>query len=744
MCKDIHLIVLLFLRIIIFYFSENLIFFSNDYILKLEDVGGCEATEDQTELGLKNSSLNGSKCSPNGVHYGSGGFTCARTITALASIAHVAVSSYSVLEELVSNFLSGSLEDHILSSLCLFIEGKASGRDSHNFLTLLGVPSFEETHIPGSLRHPNIAPVLAMLKTDSYINLLLPKRPYTLENILHYSPNALNSEWHINFLIYQLLSALAYMHGLGVAHGNICPSSVMLTESCWIWLHVPDKSGLGFSLSSSSTGDECTNNDLIKVCCSMEGCPSQGLYADLKLSPSMDWECGFNLWWRGELSNFEYLLILNRLAGRRWGDHTFHSVMPWVIDFSTKPDENSDAGWRDLSKSKWRLAKGDEQLDFTYSTSEIPHHVSDECLSELAVCSYKARRLPLSVLRMAVRSVYEPNEYPSTMQRLYQWTPDECIPEFYCDPHLFKSLNAGMTDLAVPSWAGSPEMFIKMHREALESDRVSRQLHHWIDITFGYKMSGQAAVAAKNVMLPSSEPMKPRSVGRRQLFTHPHPMRRVSIRKTSDGTMDSAVHQFNLNEVVDECSLLPETAYLRELEEASAFAEHARHLSSLYRNQPKCNAKNIVSVEESPEENFRKHILPPSDPGKHHGVPFHIDLNHLLEYVEVGDESCMGYQELMLWRQKSSCSMRFSADIANDIFSVGCVIAELHLRRPLFDSTSMAVYLESGILPGLLQELPPHTRVLVEACIETEWMRYWLSLYLCFLCLMHYVNVDCK
>lgn len=695
---------------------------SNEYVLKLEDLGGRETAEDHAEVSHKNSSVNGSKCSLSGVHYGSGGFTCARTITALAPIAHVAISSYSVLEELVSNFLSGSLEDHILSSLCLFVEGKASGRDSHNFLTLIGVPSFEETHIPGSLRHPNIAPLLAMLRTDSCINLLLPKPPFTLENILHYSPNALNTEWHVNFLVYQLLSALAYMHGLGVAHGNLCPSSVMLTESCWLWLHIPDKCGSGFSLSSM--GDECTVAASMKLGCNMEGCPSQGLYADLKLSPSMDWQCGFHQWWKGELSNFEYLLILNRLAGRRWGDHTFHSVMPWVIDFSTKPDENSDAGWRDLSKSKWRLAKGDEQLDFTYSTSEIPHHVSDECLSELAVCSYKARRLPLSVLRMAVRSVYEPNEYPSTMQRLYQWTPDECIPEFYCDPHIFKSLNAGMTDLAVPSWAGCPEVFVKMHRDALESDHVSRQLHQWIDITFGYKMSGWEAVTAKNVMLPSSEPMMPRSVGRRQLFMRPHPMRRVSVRKTSDCTMESVMHRFNVNELVNDCSLLPETAYLQELEEASAFAEHARHLNSLYRNQPKYNVKEIFTVEEPRKENLKEHLLQPSDPGKHHGVPFHVDLNYLLESVEVGGESSMGYQELMLWRQKSSCSMRFSADIANDMFSVGCIIAELHLRRPLFDSTSMAVYLESGTLPGLLQELPPQTRVLVEACIETDWTRY--------------------
>ena len=46
-------------------------------------------------------------------------------------------------------------------------------------------------------------------------------------------------------------------------------------------------------------------------------------------------------------------------------------------------------GWRDLTKTQWRLAKGDEQLDFTYRSSESPHHISDEALSELALCIYK-------------------------------------------------------------------------------------------------------------------------------------------------------------------------------------------------------------------------------------------------------------------------------------------------------------------------------------------------------------------
>lgn len=72
----------------------------------------------------------------------------------------------------------------------------------------------------------------------------------------------------------------------------------------------------------------------------------------------------------------------------------------------------------------------------------------------------------------------------------------ELIPEFYYLPDFLTNHNAfelgdrqdghPLSDVVLPPWAkGSPHEFVRMHRAALESDIVSKSLHHWVDLIFG-------------------------------------------------------------------------------------------------------------------------------------------------------------------------------------------------------------------------------------------------------------------
>lgn len=84
------------------------------------------------------------------------------------------------------------------------------------------------------------------------------------------------------------------------------------------------------------------------------------------------------------------------------------------------------------------------------------------------------------------------------------------LPEFLCNLNQFdlgklQSSNQLLDDVQLPPWAhDSPEEFIRLHRMALESDYVSAHLHQWIDLIFGYKQTGQAAIDALNVFMYSS------------------------------------------------------------------------------------------------------------------------------------------------------------------------------------------------------------------------------------------------
>ena len=46
-------------------------------------------------------------------------------------------------------------------------------------------------------------------------------------------------------------------------------------------------------------------------------------------------------------------------------------------------------------------------------------------------------------------------------------------------------------DVELPPWASNPHEFVRINRQALESEFVSCQIHQWIDLIFGYKQKGK-------------------------------------------------------------------------------------------------------------------------------------------------------------------------------------------------------------------------------------------------------------
>ncbi|XP_017153735.1 WD repeat-containing protein 81 [Drosophila miranda] len=395
--------------------------------------------------------------------------------------------------------------------------------------------------------HPNILPALVAIESSTHFSVFFypPALKCSLYDCITYSPALLGKGYNKTlFIIYQILQLSKQLQSQGFFLGDLRLQHIVLRENLWLQvlprlqcnLLEEDTAGAGADMSPLTPLTTPELGDLADPPLHLH-LPTSSTVFDLKLAYD---PAHFNLreyaemWCSGQLSNFDYLTILNNACGRSLTNAAHHHIMPWVTDFAGR----NGANWRDLSRSKYRLNKGDVHLDLMYAHAsqhgavdglggeQVPHHVSD-FLSEITYFVYMARRTPQSILCAHVRPIWVPAEYPVSIQRLQEWTPDECIPEFYSDPMIFKSIHEDLPDLELPAWATCPEDFICKHREALESQYVSERLHHWIDLNFGYKLSGKAAVKSKNVCLTLVD--QHRNLSQRgivQLFTQAHPPRR--------------------------------------------------------------------------------------------------------------------------------------------------------------------------------------------------------------------------
>ncbi|XP_054734864.1 neurobeachin-like protein 1 isoform X2 [Anastrepha obliqua] len=232
-------------------------------------------------------------------------------------------------------------------------------------------------------------------------------------------------------------------------------------------------------------------------------------------------------WVNREISNFEYLMYLNTIAGRSYNDLSQYPVFPWILSDYTSDvlDLTDPKSFRDLSKPIGVInPKNEAGVRTKYESFEDPSgaipkfHYGTHYSNSGGVLHYLLRVEPFTSLHIELQSGRfdvadrQFHSIPQTWKLLMDNTNDvkELIPEFFYFPEFLKNMNKfdlghlqitkeKVDDVILPPWATTPEEFIAIHRRALESEYVSQNLHHWIDLIFGYKQKGPKAVEALNV-----------------------------------------------------------------------------------------------------------------------------------------------------------------------------------------------------------------------------------------------------
>ncbi|VVB06449.1 unnamed protein product [Arabis nemorensis] len=224
-------------------------------------------------------------------------------------------------------------------------------------------------------------------------------------------------------------------------------------------------------------------------------------------------------WARWEISNFEYLMQLNTLAGRSYNDITQYPVFPWILcDYISEVlDLSNPSNYRDLSKpigalNPERLKKFQER----YSSFEDPiipkFHYDSHYSSAGAMLHYLARVEPFTSLSIQLqggkfdRANRMFSDIAATWKGVLQDMNNvkELVPELFYLPEMLTSENSiqlgeKLDPVKLPPWAKTPIDFVHKQRMALESEHVSAHLHEWIDLIFGYKQRGKEAIQANNV-----------------------------------------------------------------------------------------------------------------------------------------------------------------------------------------------------------------------------------------------------
>ncbi|KAG2372851.1 hypothetical protein C9374_013131 [Naegleria lovaniensis] len=247
------------------------------------------------------------------------------------------------------------------------------------------------------------------------------------------------------------------------------------------------------------------------------------------------------LWVNGQISNFDYLSTLNRVAGRTQNDVHLYPIFPWIFADTSSESLNLEepSSFRDLGK---HVACLSEQI-----TSKLERPLCNNfCLNYSSAMSYLVRPYPDVMIHFNDGRFMEGHQLLKSVETT--WTnilngkdPKEAIPELYDGNGSIlvnsKGLPLGGTgDVELPPWAIDAKDFVLKAKEALESEYVSKNLHKWIDLMFGVNQNhSEYGQVYPESCFSSDQPLNATTgIAPSKLFDQPHRQRCTKLERACD------------------------------------------------------------------------------------------------------------------------------------------------------------------------------------------------------------------
>ena len=257
----------------------------------------------------------------------------------------------------------------------------------------------------------------------------------------------------------------------------------------------------------------------------------------------------YEKWRTWDISTLHLLMVLNLYGNRTFNDMNQYPVFPWIFTeykSETFPENfidkirplDSPMGMLEISQetkdrrkeyiSHWNLGRSDDDDE---EEGDKYDRYGSHYSTSLYVSYYLVRMFPFSSIRIELQgaSFDDPNRLFNAIDTSFDCSSTqksdlrELVPELFCCPEILlnnndfnfgeikddkdKSSNSMklVQEVVAPKWSkNDPYLFVKKHRELLESFEVSTNINKWINLIFGYLQKGKDANEIHNLFAEQS------------------------------------------------------------------------------------------------------------------------------------------------------------------------------------------------------------------------------------------------